>query len=68
MKQPYFYNDDNGNVIIVDLATLEKAERGETYLPPLSWWELGEFENAKAAHDKYTDLQAEHRYCLAHDC
>ena len=68
-KKKYFYNDDNGDAIIIDEKTLEEAERGENYLSGVSsWWDLGEFENAEQARRKYNDLQAEQRYCANNDC
>ena len=68
-KKKYFYNDDNGDAIIIDEKTLEEAERGENYLGGVhTWWDLGEFETPEQARQKYDDLQADHRYCVSHDC
>jgi hypothetical protein len=64
----YFFNDDNGHAIIIDENTLERAERGETYLPPLCWWDLGECKTPADAHKKYIDLKADSRYCYLNDC
>lgn len=68
MKNKYFYNDDD-ELIIADEKTVEQAEAGKNYLRFVaSWWDLGEFETADQARQKYEDLQADARFCLATDC
>lgn len=67
-KKKYFYNDDN-DVIIIDEKTLEEAEAKKNYLASVSsWWDLGEFETAEQARQKYDDLKADEHYCRLNDC
>ena len=68
-KKKYFYNDDNGYVIIIDEKTLEESEGGKNYLSCISsWWDLGEFATAEQARQKYDNEKAYQRYCHLNDC
>ena len=71
MKKEYFYDwtaADEMSAVIIDLETLEAAERGENYLNPNNFSWLGEFDSPEAARYTHTQQVAESWYCREHDC
>lgn len=60
--------EDAMNANIIDLETLEAAERGENYLNPDDYMFLGDFDSMEDARNKHAQDVAWSWYCKKHDC